>query len=143
MTPHGLRSDPAFVGVVLFVLAFAAGVGSGVAGERLIAHRSVAATRTVEDMSGVLDQLVLTDEQRRQAQAILNRETPRSERAMLELAARLHRISDSVDSELRVILTPAQRFKLDSLRRPLTFILKHEASSGASTVDTVYLPAKH
>lgn len=75
--------------------------------------------------------------------ASLHRETPRSERAMLELAARLHRISDSVDSELRVILTPAQRFKLDSLRHPLTFILKHEDSSGASTVDTVYLPAKH
>lgn len=143
MTPHGLRSDPAFIGIMLLVLAFAAGVGSGIAADRLVAHRSVAATPTGQDMSVVLGQLVLTDEQRSRAQAILNRETPRSERAMLELAAQLRSISDSVDSELRVILTRSQRIKLDSLRHPPTFILKHEDSSGAIKVDTVYPPAKH
>ncbi|MDQ2889722.1 MAG: hypothetical protein M3R65_04080 [Gemmatimonadota bacterium] len=143
MTRSGVRSDPAFVGVALLVLAFAAGVGSGVVADRLAARGSVAEAHTVQDMSGVLDQLVLSDQQRRQAQVILNRETPRSERAMVELAARLRSISDSVDSELRVILTPAQRIKLDSLRHPLTFILKHEDSSGASRVDTVYPRAKY
>ena len=143
MTQHGRASDPALIGVVLFVLVFFAGVGLGVAGDRLIAHRSFHATRVVEDMSGVLDQLVLTAAQRRQAQAILNQETPRSERAMMDLAARLRSISDSVDSELRVILTPAQRLKLDSLRHPPTFILKHQDSSGASKVDTLLVPPTH
>lgn len=138
MRLHGLRSDPAFVGVVLFILVFAAGIGSGVAGDRLLAHRSAAAARPVLDISGVLDQLKLTDEQRRQALAILNQETPRSELAMMQLAARLRSISDSVDSQLRVLLTPAQRIKLDSLRHPPVFILKHKDGSGASTVDTVY-----
>jgi hypothetical protein len=135
-----VRSDSAWIGIALIALAFAAGAGSGVATERLVAHRSAGNTRVVQDMSEVLDQLGLTGEQRRQAQAILDREAPRSQRAMLQLAAQLRAVSDSVDAELRVVLTPAQRVKLDSLRHPPTFILKHQDSTGMSTVDTVYPP---
>ena len=137
-----VRSNPALIGIGVIVLAFAAGVGSGVSADRFLAHRSAPNRRVVQDMSGVLDQLALTASQRREAQAILEREAPHSERAMVELAARLRRISDSVDAELRLILTPAQRVKLDSLRHPPTFILKHEESSGMSTFDTLYQPAK-
>jgi hypothetical protein len=139
----GVRSDPTVIGIALLVLAFAAGIGTGVAAERLLIHRSAHDTRIVQDMSGVLDQLQLSAEQRREAQAILNREAPRSERAMLSLAAELRNISDSVDAELRVILTPAQRIRLDSLRHAPTFILKRQDEHGASTVDTVYPPHKH
>lgn len=140
---NGTRSDPTIIGIALLVLTFAAGIGTGVAVDRLLIHQSVHDTRVVQDMSDVLDQLQLSSGQRRQAQAILNRETPRSERVMLEMASQLRSISDSVDAELRVILTPAQRIRLDSLRHPPTFLLKRQDPSGASTVDTVYPPAKH
>lgn len=133
-----VRTDPTVLGIGLIALAFAAGVGSGVAGDRLATRRSAPDTRVVHDMSGVLDRLGLTGEQRRQAQAILDREAPRSQRAMIELATQLRSISDSVDAELRRMLTPAQRVQLDRLRRRPTFILKHQDDSGTSRVDTVY-----
>ncbi len=131
-------SSSTLIGIALIALAFVAGVGSGIAGYRLFVREVTVKTRIVQDMSGILDELTLTNAQRKQAQAILDRGAPRSQSAMVELAARLRNISDSVDAELRSILTPEQRLKLDSLRRPPTFVLRRRDSSGASTVDTIF-----
>jgi Spy/CpxP family protein refolding chaperone len=134
----GYRSRSALIGIALFALAFVAGAAAGVAGDRFFHRGMTVRTRFVQDMSGVLDQLGLTHAQRTQARAILDRSGPRSREVMLEVGARLRGISDSVDAELRSILTPEQRSKLDSLRRPATFVLRRKDPSGATSVDTVY-----
>ena len=121
----------------LVALAFAAGAFAGVVGDRLLAPR-VRIGATVGDMSGVLDRLALTSAQRAQAEAIVARTAPRSRAVMLELAERLRLVADSVDAELRAILTPEQRLRLDSLRREPRLLLKRKVSTGGGeAVDTL------
>ena len=135
-TPY--RSRSTLIGVALLASTFIAGAGAGVAGDRLFGRGLTVRTRIVQDnMSGVLDRLELTADQRARAQSILDRSAPRSQEAMLEIASRLRSISDSVDTELRAILTPAQRLKLDSLRKPPTLILRRQDPSGTTTIDTI------
>ena len=57
---------------------------------------------------------------------------------MRELAERLQNVSDSLDAELRAILTPPQRARLDSLRRRPLFMLKRKTPGSATTVDTLF-----
>lgn len=135
-TPY--RSRSTLVGIALLATTFIAGAAAGVAGDRLFGRGLTVRTRIVQDdMSGVLDRLQLTAAQRAQAQSILDRSAPRSRDAMLEIASRLRSISDSVDTELRSILTPAQRLKLDSLRKPPTLILRRRDPGGTTSVDTI------
>ena len=59
---------------------------------------------------------------------------------MLEVADHLRVIADSVDRELRAILTPAQRLRLDSLRITPKLLLKRKVVTPAGTrEDTVFL----
>lgn len=132
------RTRSTLIGIALIALAFAAGAAAGAAVDRYLNRGMMIRTRIVGDMSGILDQLGLTAAQRTQAQAILDRSAPRSREVMLEVGARLRSISDSVDAELRSILTPAQRLKLDSLRRPAKLVLRRKDPSGATSVDTVH-----
>lgn len=71
------------------------------------------------------------------AESILEASAPRSEEAMREAAGRLQDVADSVDAQLRVILTPEQRTRLDRLRRQPVFMLKRKAPGRETTVDTV------
>jgi Spy/CpxP family protein refolding chaperone len=137
---YGSRAT--LVGIALIALAFIVGIVAGVAGDRVLNRGLTVRTRIVQDMSGVLDKLGLTPTQRAQAQAILDRSAPRSREAMLDVATRLRAISDSVDAELRLILTPEQRLKLDSLRKPATLVLRRKRPGGAMSVDTVSPPPK-
>jgi Spy/CpxP family protein refolding chaperone len=91
-------------------------------------------------MSGTLDKLGLTPQQRAQVNAIIERSAPRAEQAMRDLAERLQNVSDSVDAEMRAILTVEQQARLDSLRlRQPVFMLKRKTSGSETTkVDTVY-----
>jgi hypothetical protein len=59
---------------------------------------------------------------------------------MLDVADRLRGLSDSVDAELRAILTPQQRARLDSLRGERKLMLKRKTigAGGATVVDTVF-----
>ena len=61
---------------------------------------------------------------------------------MVEMAERLRAISDSVDGELRGILDPTQRVRLDSLRRERPVMIKRKMVSpdGRTSVDSVVLP---
>ena len=97
------------------------------------------------DMSGVLDRLRLSPDQRVRAEAILARSAPRAESLMVEMAERLRAISDSVDGELRGILDPAQRVRLDSLRRGRSVMIKRKTVSpdGRTSVDSVVLPNRN
>ena len=123
--------------VSLMLLAFVAGITVGVAGTRLFVP-GVRIRSSMDDMSAVFDRLGLTPAQRRQADSIVARSTPRSREVMIELGERLARVADSVDAELRSILTPAQRVTLDSLRSDSRLLLKRKViTPDGARVDTL------
>ena len=124
------------IAAALLVLTFVAGAAAGVVADRLLAPAPTMRTRMVRDVSGVLDKLGLTPDQRVRAEAILQRSGPRVEEAMREAAERLRMASDSVDAELRALLSPEQRLRLDSFKRAPVFLLKR-VTPGSTTVDTV------
>ncbi len=123
--------------IALLALAFAVGAAAGVGATRRLAPAPTIQARLTRDMSGVLDGLGLTPEQRARAEAILEASAPRAEEAMRDAAERLRGVADSVDAELRTILTPEQRSRLDERRRPPTFKIRRKAPGGGTTVDTL------
>jgi Spy/CpxP family protein refolding chaperone len=132
------RSRSRAIGGALLVLAFITGAAAGVTADRLLAPGPLIRTRISADMSGVLDKLGLTSAQRAQADAIIQKSAPRSREAMLEVADRLRSVADSLDAELRAILTPEQRTRLDALKHQPMFMLKRKQPGGATTIDTVF-----
>jgi hypothetical protein len=121
----------------LLVVTFAAGMFAGIGADRLLAPR-LRIRGPADDMSAVLDRLSLTPAQRVQAEAIVARTAPRAQAVMTELAERLRVVADSVDAELRAILTPEQRLRLDALRREPRFMLKRKMATPTGTrVDTL------
>ena len=95
----------------------------------------------MDDMSAVLDRLELTREQRRRADSIVARSAPRSEAIMLEVGERLQAVADTVDRELRAVLTAEQQTLLDSMRTGPRLVLKRKDSgSSGARVDTVVAP---
>ena len=127
----------AVVGSLLLV-TFVAGASAGVLGDRLIAKPAVGLRVTMDEMSGVLDRLDLTPAQRSRAGMTIARTAPRTRAIMLEAAERLRLVADSVDRELRDILTPEQQVRLDSLRRGPRLLLKRKiVTPGGTTVDTL------
>ena len=126
----------------IVALVFVAGAAAGLAATHVMAPRRILGTRVKHDMSGVLDRLQLSPDQRTRAEDILARSAPRAESVMVEMAERLRAISDSVDGELRGILDPTQRVRLDSLRRERPVMIKRKMVSpdGRTSVDSVVLP---
>jgi Spy/CpxP family protein refolding chaperone len=137
MTPANRPSSRAIAGALL-ALAFVAGAAAGVIVDRTLIPQPAIRTRIAADLSGILDRLDLTPGQRQEAEAILQRSSPRTEAVMREVADRLRAVADSVDVELRAILTPEQSARLDSLRRQPTILLKRKTPGSATTVDTVF-----
>ena len=133
------RSAMVAVGIAIFVIGAAVGV---------LANRFLAPQRSIRlsagSMTGVLDRLQLTPQQRAQAESILARSSPRSEAIMLDVSERLRGVADSVDAELRLILDPSQRARLDSLRRnkPQIMLRRKMISPGGVTVDTLLPPPR-
>jgi Spy/CpxP family protein refolding chaperone len=135
--------QPRLVGAALLLVVFIAGVAAGFA-LRGLAFDPLRVTRgsirmVSADMSSVLDELALTPRQRAQADSILQRRAPASKAMMLEVGNRFRAISDSVDAELRSILTPTQRARLDSLRAKQTMVLRRKTvgAGGTTVVDTI------
>lgn len=135
MPARGSRSRA--IALVLIALVFVAGGAAGVVVDRLLISRTVVGTRVTADMSEVLDELQLTPRQRAQAEAMLQRRAPNAEAVMHEVAERLRSVSDSLDAELRTILTSEQRAKLDLMRRRPLFVIKRKTSARGVTVDTL------
>jgi hypothetical protein len=136
MIPEQRARSRAIAGALL-ALAFVAGAAAGLIADRLLVPTPTIRTRIVRDMSSVLDKLGLTAQQRVQAESIIQQSGPRTEEAMREVAERLRLVSDSVDAELRAILTTDQRARLDSLKRAPMFMIKRK-TPGSTTVDTVF-----
>lgn len=123
--------------ISLIALAFLAGTAAGVAGDRLLSPRVMLRT-DLSGLSAVFDRLELSPEQRRRADSVVARSAPRSEAIMLDVAERLRGVADSVDAELREILTPPQRARLDSLRSESRIMLKRKIVTPSGTrVDTL------
>lgn len=135
-SPSSLRVRVLVASVL--ALAFVAGASAGIAGDRLLAPR-IRLRAAAGDMSKVFDRLGLTGEQRSDAEAIVARSAPRSHAIMMEAAERLRAVADSVDAELRAILTPKQRLLLDSLPREPRILLKRKVVTPRGTkIDTLY-----
>jgi hypothetical protein len=63
---------------------------------------------------------------------------PHSEAIMLEMAERLRAVADSIDAELRAILTPKQRTNLDAMRSDSRVLLKRRTlTPGGVHIDTL------
>jgi Spy/CpxP family protein refolding chaperone len=135
-----LGRSPRLIGAALLLAAFIAGAAAGLAFDRVVRPEPRLKTFVVADMSRVLDRLDLTTQQRAKADSILQRRAPTTERMMLDVADRLRGLSDSVDAELRAILTPQQRVRLDSLRGERKIMLKRKTmgAGGTTVVDTVF-----
>ena len=134
-----LRTNPRLIGAALLIAVFIAGVAVGLALDRVARSEPRLKTVVVADMGRVLDRLELTAAQRAQADSIVQRRAPATERMMLDVADRLRGVSDSLDAELRAILTPRQRARLDSLRGEPKIILRRKTvgADGATVIDTV------
>jgi hypothetical protein len=125
-------------GFLLLLAVFAAGVAAGVGLDRAVTTGSKLETRLSTGMPEVLVRLGLTAEQRRAVDSLLERSRPRAQAAMAEMVPRLGAIADSLDAELRQILTPAQRARLDSLGGQGLLVLKRKTSGpGGLKVDTL------
>lgn len=136
----GPMSRERLLGAALLLLVFAAGFAVGIAVDRLARPQSGIRMVFGADMSGVLDKLDLTRKQRARAEAIVERRAPATQEMMLELGDRLRMISDSLDAELRTILTPEQRARLDALRSERRLMLKRTVTGpgGTSVTDTLF-----
>lgn len=128
------------VGIIVLLAAFMAGAAAGVAADRLWGSGQGIRLKLEAREGGVLDKLGLTPEQRTRAEAILERRAPRTEAMMIEVGERLQLIADSVDAELRAILTAEQRMRLDSLGVRQRLLLKRKVvgPGGGETTDTVF-----
>ncbi|HJR63638.1 MAG TPA: hypothetical protein VJ803_08030 [Gemmatimonadaceae bacterium] len=138
---RGLPHRPRLIAVALLSAVFAAGVAVGYTLHRLMRPQLQMRSAITADMSGVLEKLDLTPAQRAQADSIFERRAPATEATMHEVAGRLRAISDSLDRELRSILTAEQRARLDSLRSRATMMVKRKSSTGTTRVDTIVRPA--
>jgi len=119
-----VRQRRILLGSVL-LLAFVGGASVGVTSYHLVSARTGSGIRVKYDNgSALLDRLNLTGAQRQRAESVLARRSPRA-RAVLEATAQeLREIADSVDSELRALLTPEQQQRLDEARREGRTLLK-------------------
>jgi Spy/CpxP family protein refolding chaperone len=136
MNPTQTSRSKAIAGALL-ALTFLAGAAAGVVADRWLGTTPMLGTKIVRDMSGVLDKLELSADQRVRAEAIFQRSRPGTAAAMKSVSDRLKAVADSVDAELRAILTPEQRVRLDSLKRSPVMVLKR-MTPGSTTVDTVF-----
>ncbi len=127
---------PVLVASLLLACAFAAGAAGGMAADRWLPPPDDTDIRITRDFSGLFDALRLSTDQRRQARVLMEQSAPRSEAVLRQVAEQLRSVADSVDGELRKLLTPAQRARLDSLRRGPVFVLKRKTARG-TVVDTL------
>ena len=113
-------------GLLLLVVAFAAGIAAGAAFENVRAGEPPPLNprpregfgmrgRGMDGLPPMFGQLGLSEEQDTQIRDILLRRRPATEAIMAETMPRLRALMDSVQAEVRAVLTDAQRVQLDSL----------------------------
>lgn len=126
------------LGGLALTVTFLAGVAAGAVATKVWSRPDMQATLRTGNMAAVLDELRLSPAQRETADSILEHSAPRTEGIMLELAGRLSGVADSVDAQLRAILTPQQQTRLEEFRRKPVFLLKRRSKEGTEVVDTLH-----
>jgi hypothetical protein len=126
------------LGGLALTVTFLAGVAAGTVATKVWSWPGMQATLRTGNMAAVLDKLNLSPAQRQSADSILEHSAPRTEGIMLELAGRLNGVADSVDAQLRAILTPQQQTRLEELRRKPVLLLKRRSKEGTEVVDTLH-----
>lgn len=118
-------------GLSLLAVTFAVGLLAGIAAERSLASRRTpdfpfrppgagagpGAMRSWDagGLPRMFEELDLTEEQRTEIAAILERWRPRTEAFMEEMMPRLRATADSARAEIRAVLTSEQVAQLDSI----------------------------
>lgn len=113
-------------GIAILLLTFLVGGLAGAAFERARASRSTPEptapwweARRGAGRPGRLPpmfrELNLTDEQRARIREIMERGRPRTDEVLNEMLPRLRAVTDSIQGEIRSVLTPEQAAQLDSL----------------------------
>jgi len=104
-------------GAVLIALVFVVGVLAGGATERIRASREkpMRPFRQAGELPRPFARLGLTEEQRTEISAILERGRPQTDSVLQELMPHLQAISDSIRVEIREVLTPEQTELLDDM----------------------------
>lgn len=116
-------------GLSLLAVTFAVGLLAGIAAERSLASRrtpdfpfrppgaGAAAMRPwgAGGLPRMFEQLDLTEEQRTEIAAVLERWRPRTEAFMEEMMPRLRATADSARAQIRAVLTTEQVAQLDSI----------------------------
>lgn len=102
-------------GAVLIVVIFVVGVLAGGAAERIRASREkpMRPFRQPGELPRPFARLGLTDEQRTQMSEIFESFGPPADSVLQELMPQLHAINDSINAQIRTILTPEQLERLD------------------------------
>lgn len=107
-----------WLGIAMLVATFFVGMLAGAATVRVVSAREPGPARAASDSTShhhFLDQLGLTPDQRRAADAILDRRHKQVDAFWKQNGPTLRAIVDSTRSEIRAILTPAQRALADSI----------------------------
>ena len=101
--------------VILIALTFLVGVLAGSATERALASREkpIRPFRQMGELPRPFARLGLTEEQRFEIVAIFERGRPQTDSVLQELMPHLQAINDSIQSQIRAILTPEQAEILD------------------------------
>ena len=102
-------------GAVLIVLIFAVGVLAGGAFERVRARHGPPMRRMMQpgELPGPFGKLELTEDQRTRIVEIFDSARPRTDAILQEMMPRLQAIQDSIQADIREVLTPEQVALLD------------------------------
>lgn len=106
-------------GITLLVVAFLVGALAGVAADRALFRRASAPQAFERPRPGPtflpppLERLDLSEEQRRQIRDILERRQPNTDSILHAALPQLRAITDTIREEIREVLTPQQRERLD------------------------------
>jgi Spy/CpxP family protein refolding chaperone len=107
-----------WMGIAMLLATFFVGMLAGAATVRVVAAREPNAQPAAADSTShrhFLDQLGLTPDQRRAADAILERRHKQVDAFWKQNGPELRAIVDSTRAEIRAILTPVQRALADSI----------------------------
>lgn len=106
-------------GLALLAVAFVVGALCGAAAARMLSERqpggfvTVPGPAEVTGVPPVYNELGLSDAQRRRIEQILRSARPETDSLVQATLPRLRALADSIDREMRAVLTPEQRAELD------------------------------
>lgn len=114
--PGGWRARLLVLGT--FAALFAAGAAAGVAWERTRGEKTGFRVHVEGGRARVeaLDELGLTEDQKRRIEQVFDRAQPRTDAALRETLPRLRAVTDSINTEIQAVLTPEQRRRLGRIQ---------------------------